>query len=138
MLKDGEGGFSNQDIKVLREREKGKEAELDEVKKIVSEQALDAGAQFRMHMDGLTNLSDSLQDALMKLVGTMSMDDVLGQRIEHVSDALVLAKDYVQQADHSSEASFQDHTVEIRKKIFNLYTTEDEKQIFRQVFADES
>ncbi|MFK7873965.1 MAG: hypothetical protein AB8C84_12500 [Oligoflexales bacterium] len=139
-VKDEGGGFSDQDAAKVIEKEKASEQELQATMNQFSDEAKDAGVQFKMHMNGLHDLSSGLQDALMKMVGAMSMDDVLGQRLEHISDSIVLLRDYVQKMSECSdkEKVFEDATLSMRSQVFRSYTTEDEKQVYRQVFPDES
>ena len=40
------------------------------------------------HMQGLDSLDASMQEVLFKMVGTLSVDDVVGQRLDHVSSGL--------------------------------------------------
>ncbi len=94
------------------------------------------------HMTGLSNLNDAVRGFLFAIMGGLSMDDVVRQRMEHLMVSLAAMRDGVQKVidEYSATAKVSDEFIlsvqhEMLVKMFKSYTMEDEKKVFNKVFG---
>lgn len=97
---------------------------------------------FSKHMEALETLDGELSGLLMRMMGLMSRDDVIAQRIEHVQQALQalqtsLSYILVDFDNRCKMADIERFTGELKSYVMKTYTMEEEKQIFREVFGEE-
>ena len=93
-------------------------------------------------MSGLSNLDESVRGFLFAIMGGLSMDDVVRQRLEHVSAALVAQQAGINQliakynaGEKVTEAFIEEIQLQMLKVMFKAYTMEDEKIVFKRVFG---
>lgn len=98
------------------------------------------GGLFSKHMEAISGLDEDLQVLIAKVMGAVSVDDVIAQRLSHIIDSLgelqvqlaVLLGEY-------SQGKRSDKVKEFRNKVLTQvylsYTSEDEKEIFHKVFG---
>lgn len=96
---------------------------------------------FAKHMEALETLDDELQGLLMTMMGQLSRDDVIKQRVEHVMMALQELQTSLTYILTDYEARCRDGEVdrfieEMKAHTLRTYTMEDEKRDFYQVFPD--
>ncbi len=97
---------------------------------------------FSKHMEAMETLDGDLQGMLISMMGALSRDDVIAQKIEHVVTALnamqtsltYLLTDFEERCKESNVERF---TKELKTFVFRSYTMEDEKKIFYNVFPEE-
>ena len=97
---------------------------------------------FSKHMEAMETLDGDLQGMLISMMGSLSRDDVIAQKIEHVATALnalqtsltYLLTDFEERCKESGVERF---TKELKTFVFRSYTMEDEKKIFYTVFPEE-
>ena len=94
------------------------------------------------HMTGLSNLNDAVRGFLFAIMGGLSMDDVVRQRMEHLTVSLAAMRDGVQKVidEYSATAKVSDEFIlsvqhEMLVKMFKSFTMEDEKKVFNKVFG---
>jgi phage-related protein len=94
------------------------------------------------HMQSLSNLDDSVKNFVFSIMGNLSIDDVIRQRLEHVSTSLVALREGVQQilneystGSRVNESNIEKVQMEMMKRVFSCFTMEEEKQIFNKVFG---
>lgn len=105
----------------------------------ISQNMKDAGGQFKSHMSSMKQLDAKLQNLLMTMMGTLSTDDVVGQRLEHISSAIkILNKGLVGLVsgfdDKFKLEYIKKMTGSLETKVYKSYTMEVEKKIFSKVF----
>ena len=105
----------------------------------ISQSMKDAGGKFKSHMSSLKQLDAKLHDLLMKMMGTLSTDDVVGQRLEHISSAIKILNQGLVGLVSSFDDKFKleyikKMTNSLETKVFKSYTMEVEKKIFTKVF----
>ena len=94
------------------------------------------------HMATLGNLDDSVRSVLFSIMGALSMDDVIRQRLEHVTTSINAMEKGVGRVlvDFSAgQLSDTDATLinnEMADKMFRSFTMEEEKTVFRAVLGD--
>jgi hypothetical protein len=90
----------------------------------------------------LEELSDNLDVRLFKIVSELSIEDVIGQRLEHVIFACVAIADLIAQEGAEALASpvqpdLRERIVSKLRQIFSEFTMESEKKCFIRAFGDE-
>lgn len=97
---------------------------------------------FSKHMEALETLDGDLQEVLLGMMGTLSRDDIIAQRIEHVTQglqALQMSLSYllVDFETRCRPESIERFSRDLRSYIFRAYSMEEEKQIHYAVFPDD-
>jgi hypothetical protein len=94
------------------------------------------------HMAGLGNLDESVRGFLFAIMGGLSIDDVVRQRLEHVSTGLVALQKGVGEiiTKYNAGEKITDTMIsqiqhEMMEKMYKCFTMEDEKKIFDDVFG---
>ena len=105
----------------------------------ISQNIKEAGGKFKSHMSSLKQLDSKLHDLLMTMMGTLSTDDVVGQRLEHISSAIKFLNKGLVALMSSFDDKFKlEHikkmTSSLETKVYKSYTMEVEKKIFSKVF----
>lgn len=96
-------------------------------------------SKFKNEMNGVQHLDKELQQFLMGVIGALSSEDVIAQRLEHVIMAMKVLQtglNYVL-IDYSSRCNMEELkkvTTDIKNYTFRQYTTEDEKLEFIKYF----
>ena len=97
---------------------------------------------FSKRMEALETLDGDLLGLLLQMMGQLSRDDVVAQRIEHVQlslDALqtTLAHVLTDFETRCRGGEVDRLVAELKSFTLRSYTTEDEKELFYQVFPEE-
>lgn len=99
-----------------------------------------AGGIFTKHMEVLSRMDDDLHKLLSRVIGSVSLDDVMAQRLGHVIGSL----DILQKELSLILADFKKyHTPEAIKafrnrvltEVYLSYTAESEREVFHQIFG---
>lgn len=116
--------------------------ELDITFKDPAEKIKHVNETLSAHMSGLSNLDESVRGFLFAIMGGLSMDDVVRQRMEHLTSSLASMRDGVQKVldQYSSGVKVTDEFIdsvqhEMLVKMYRSYTMEDEKKVFSKVFG---
>jgi hypothetical protein len=96
---------------------------------------------FSKHMEALSTLDDDLQQLLLTMMGMLSRDDVVRQRIEHVAQGLQamqmgLAYILVDYETRCRSADVTKLAEDMKAFTLRCYTMVEERQLFTQVFGD--
>lgn len=97
---------------------------------------------FSKHMEALETLDGEVAELLLAMMGQLSRDDVISQRIEHVMMALqamqtsltYLLTDY---ETRSKDGEVERFVADLKSYSFRTYTMEEEKTAFYEVFPEE-
>ena len=97
---------------------------------------------FSKHMEAMETLDGDLQGMLVTMMGALSQDDVISQKIEHVTSSLnalqtsltYLLTDFSGRCNEEGIARF---AKDLKAVVFRSYTMEDEKKIFYSVFPED-
>jgi hypothetical protein len=97
---------------------------------------------FSKHMESLERLDDDLSGLLLSMMGALSRDDVISQRIEHVMmglNAMQASLTYILTdfETRCKEGEVDRYIRDLKAFTLRTYTTEDEKRTFFKVFPDE-
>ncbi len=97
---------------------------------------------FSKHMESLEKLDDDLSGLLLSMMGALSRDDVISQRIEHVMmglNAMQASLTYILTdfETRCKEGEVDRYIRDLKAFTLRTYTTEDEKRQFYQVFPDD-
>lgn len=96
---------------------------------------------FSKHMEALETLDGSLQEMLLSMMGQLSRDDIISQRIEHVLMSLqglqtsltYILTDYENRCRDGEVQKFID---DLKAYTLRSYTMEEEKKAFYDVFPE--
>lgn len=96
---------------------------------------------FSKHMEALDTLDDQLGQHLMQMMGLLSRDDVVAQRLDHVVvslQALQASLSYLLiDFDNRAQTGDVDRFIrDLKSYVLRTYTMEEEKEVFYQVFPD--
>jgi hypothetical protein len=96
---------------------------------------------FSKHMEALDTLDTELQGLLLTMMGLLSRDDVIAQRIEHICGSLNAMQASLSYLLIDFQARCKAGEVEkfcndMQAYIFKTYTMEEEKNVFKEIFPD--
>lgn len=143
LVKDRESSEFRSSTSKIREEvdeiAKGNVAEVQR-REFLENQLRRAGGVFSKHMEALHTIDRDLQDVLFKVMGAVSMDDVMGQRLIHVIDSVLLLKEGISNVvgdytKYGKPKEVQNLRNQILSKVYRSYTTEEEKEIFHKLFG---
>jgi hypothetical protein len=97
---------------------------------------------FSKHMEALETLDGQLQDQLIHMMGQLSRDDVISQRIQHIMMAMqalqaslsYLLTDF---ENRCRPADVEKFITELKSYTFRSYTMDEERQAFYEAFPEE-
>lgn len=99
-----------------------------------------SGGLFSKHMKAIHLLSANMQELVLSVVGSLSIDDVLGQRLTHAMASIRLLNKALSEVISNFETYQHPQEVKVlRNKLLNAvytsYTSEDEREVFHRVFG---
>ncbi|MDB2447208.1 hypothetical protein N9W79_01145 [bacterium] len=135
----GDASVVKVDGKQLAADEKSKIKELGKQGVNVSPDVVQAGNRLKEYMAGLHDLDDTLQQAIFSIMGRMSNDDIIRQKIEHIAYtctelAKTLNEVYMDVDSKLLPDAVEGLEQELLKKVMDSYTMESEKDQFKKVF----
>ena len=103
-------------------------------------EVLRASGLFSKHMEAIATLDGEVRHVLFQVIGALSADDVMGQRLIHVISGLGIIsrgtsefmKGFPTLATRAGVGSFRDR---ILTEVYRGYTMEAEREIFHEVFG---
>lgn len=98
------------------------------------------GGLFSKHMEAISGLDKDLQNIIAKIVGAVSVDDVIGQRLSHIISSMnelqtelsTLLANYRQNARADAIKLFRNRVL---TQVYLSYTSEDERETFHKIFG---
>ncbi len=98
------------------------------------------GGLFSKHMEAISGLDHDLQNLIAKIIGAVSVDDVIAQRLTHIissmnhmqSELSNLLGNFQQNARSEAMKVFRNRVL---TQVYLSYTSEDEKLIFHKIFG---
>lgn len=105
----------------------------------ISSEVVPAGKNLKAYMASLGDLDGSLQDTIFKMIGKMSNDDVVRQRIEHIAFICKQLADELGDVCLNVETKLKKDQIskieaQLLKRVESSYTMEAEKEIHKKVF----
>lgn len=99
-----------------------------------------SGGIFSKHMEVLGTMETEVQEVLIKVVGSVSMDDVMAQRLSHVTQSIKilrrgLSKVMKDNQNFRTQENVKRFRNEILTEVYLSYTAEEEKKIFHKIFG---
>ncbi len=129
-----------QELEKLETANIGQETNEDIRKNTLESQMMRAGGVFTKHMEALSRTDGELQRLVLKVVGSVSNDDLMAQRLSHVISSLAIMRNElsVVLADykkHNTPEAIKAFRNRVLSEVYLSYTAESEKQIFHQLFG---
>ena len=109
-------------------------------REVLENQLRRAGGVFSKHMEAIASLDSELQCLLLRVTGSVSMDDVMGQRLSHVISSIALLNqgivellsDFDRFRSPNEVKAFRNRML---TQVYRSYTAEEEKEIFHKIFG---
>jgi hypothetical protein len=104
--------------------------------------ALSATKQkFAAHSESFQELDETVRNLLFSMMGALSMDDVVQQRLEHVAFGMgemsaSLEKNLLKTKNEFNATTVESLSASLLSAMFKSYTMETEKQVFKSVFTN--
>lgn len=139
--RNGEFVSSNRSVVESKETELLKVERNEEIRKAYLEgQLMRSGGVFTKHLEALSRLNVDLQTLVSRVIGAVSIDDVIAQRLSHViSSVQELQDELVPLIAHHKDYNTTDAVKMFRNKVLTKvylsYTSEDEKEVFHKIFG---
>ena len=137
VLTSTNGEIKNVDVrKMIR-------AELSQVdgKKVqdhLSQSLVSAGNRLKGEMALLDHVETNIKDSIFKIMGHMSNDDVVRQRLEHIGQALEAMQSTISELYSQGSELTTESVVEANKrlseKVLKSFTMEEERVQFKKIF----
>jgi dsDNA-specific endonuclease/ATPase MutS2 len=113
----------------------------DDNSQILENKARRMGSKFTKHMEAIATIDDKLKNIIFHMTGTLSSDDQIGQKLEHLITSLhslQISLNYILVDLHgrlNSEyiARFK---LDLLNYTYKQYTTQEERDIFIKNFPD--
>ena len=113
--------------------------EQSEATSVIENKLRRVSGKFSKHMEALSTLDDELKEQLITMMGALSNDDVIGQRLEHICKgihALNVAITHVM-ADYQARCVDGEIVAvkdQVLSYVYATYTTEEEKRLHKHFF----
>jgi hypothetical protein len=97
-----------------------------------------AGQHLKEHMQELKTLDETIESLMLTTIGVMSADDVIGQRLDHVTYALDLLGERLGHLMDHMDTQFTPQAIEafgkqINQDVFRKYTMAEERDCFIKI-----
>lgn len=106
-----------------------------------STDAVPVAQQLKQHIKSFESVDDRIEEILFTMIGSLSADDVVGQRMEHINKALKdLSNELSAIIGTQTALNFKTNEIDAFKdRIFNTmkksYTMEEEHKVMEKVFS---
>ncbi len=122
-----------------RERERSATNPSD-IKSALESELLRTSGLYSKHLEAISTLDDEVKTILYQVIGVLSADDVMGQRLLHVIVSLnamsVGIAEYMKAYNqHGSRDAFNTFRNRLLTRIYTTYTMIEEREIFHEVFG---
>ena len=92
--------------------------------------------QFSKHMEAMSTLDGAVAGVLVEVMGGLSRDDVIGQRLKNLTESLFAIRDGITQQTKDADFDADAWIASIKSKIYSNYTSEAEKAVYLEVFGE--
>jgi hypothetical protein len=95
---------------------------------------------FSKHLEAISMLDANLQKVLSDVIGSVSVDDIIAQRLGHVIQSLqtlqvALAKFLVDYKTECSPEKVKLLRNKVLTEVYLSYSSEEEKEVFHKIFG---
>lgn len=138
-----EGQFVSTTLAAVQKRDAGlleKENNKSAQKEVLENKLLRDSGIFSKHLEAVSRLDADFQSLISRVIGSVSADDVIAQRLNHI----ILSLRYLQEemaeflVDHKAQCTpsgVRAFRNRVLTNVYRSYTAEEEKQIFHKVFG---
>jgi hypothetical protein len=145
-IQGDDDAFKNTSVKVVEEQEKelnqaiSLESSREYARKILTRAGSEAGNRLREHMAEFGVLGENIGDILMSILGNLSADDVVGQRLTHVGHAIKMLNqkldELFENVDNLSTAEVLDIKQNLLELMYKNFTMEEERAVYQSIVGD--
>jgi hypothetical protein len=117
------------------------EADRADIRKVILESKfLRSSGMFSKHLEAISMLDANLQKVLSDVIGSVSVDDVIAQRLGHVIQSLqtlqvALANFLVDYKTECSPEKVKMLRNKVLTEVYLSYSSEEEKEVFHKIFG---
>lgn len=117
------------------------EADRADIRKVILEsKLLRSSGMFSKHLEAISMLDANLQKVLSEVIGSVSIDDVIAQRLGHVIQSLqtlqrALASFLVDYKTECSPERVKLLRNKVLTEVYLSYSSEEEKEVFHKIFG---
>jgi hypothetical protein len=99
-----------------------------------------AGGRFSKQLEAISTLDDEIKTLLFTVMGSVSNDDVVRQRLEHVIQSIrgfneVLAKVIENYQEEMILSNIRQRCAHLLTNLYKSYSSNDEREIFHSIFG---
>ncbi len=143
LVKDmGSGDFVSSSAHAVEKKEADHpQAGRDDMRKLFLEsQLLRRSGVFSKHLEAISMLDTNLQKVLSDVIGSVSVDDIIAQRLSHVIQSLrtlqrALAVFLTDFRSECTVARVKLLRNTVLTEVYLSYSSEEEKEVFRKIFG---
>jgi membrane-associated HD superfamily phosphohydrolase len=100
------------------------------------------GGRFTKHMEAISNLDDKVRDILVVMMGALSVDDKVSQRLNHLNlciDAFKVFLSYIliDFENRSSAPKIRSLIEDLEQYTWNIYSTNEERNLHAEILGDD-
>jgi len=136
-------GFVSSSSKELEKNEKqilSGQSDASLRKDYLENKLMRTGGLFSKHMEAISGLDHDLQNLIAKIIGAVSVDDVIAQRLSHIISSMnnlqkELAELLVNFKQNARAESIRVFRNKVLTQVYLSYTSEDERLIFHRIFG---
>ncbi len=141
VLGEGSGGFVSSSTSQVEHREEkqvedGKQGQ----KELLESRLLRSSGVFSKHLEAVSRLDADLQGLVAKVMGSVSADDVIAQRLGHIITSMqtmhqalaLFLNDYRKQCTPDGVKMLRNRVL---TEVYLSYTAEDEREVFHKIFG---
>ncbi len=107
---------------------------------ILESKLLRSSGSFSKHLEAISMLDNNLQKLLSNVIGAVSLDDVIAQRLSHVIESLQTLRVALTQFLEDYQNECRPGRVKLLRnkvltKVYLSYSSEEEKEVFHRIFG---
>jgi hypothetical protein len=143
LIKGDEANFRSASMKDVLDKEQDAMSATksdEERKELLANRLRRAGGKFSKEMEAMSTLDDEIKGVLLCVMGSVSNDDVVKQRLDHIIASLqefnrVVGKVIEGYATEMNLKNVQGICTKLVTQIYKSYSSEEEREIFHKVFG---
>lgn len=114
----------------------------DEAQDLFQKNVTRFGGRFTKHMEAISNLDDKVRDVLVVMMGALSVDDKLSQRLNHLNLCIeafkvFLAYILIDFENRSSAPKIRSLMEDLEVYTWNVYSTNEERELHAEILGED-
>lgn len=143
LIQEGPAGFKSASMKDLTDKERNAITNAkseEERKELLANRLRRASGRFSKEMEAMSNLDGEIKGLLLCVMGSVSNDDVVKQRLDHIIYSLrefnkAVEKVIEDNASQMNSKNVQTVCATLMTQIYRSYSSQEEREIFHKIFG---